>query len=150
MKTTKLFPVLSFALIFTVVNIISAGNKPSNKPSMESKPAIRYEVTAHLPSLGVALCNLYLVQVTDEYGRVVARPQVYVPGTTKYVFNEGASVQGRARIAKLAMPANIDPMVCLYTLNTQPAVIPGPFKAGNTYSFDLFPVLQQSGAFAGE
>jgi hypothetical protein len=146
MKTAKFFAVLSFAIIFASVNALYAGNKPTNQPSKENKPAIRYEVTVHLPVLGITMCNLYLVQITDEAGRLVVQPQVYVPGTTKYVFNEGASVQGRARIAKLEVPANIDPMMCMYTLNTKPDVNLGPFKAGNTYSFDLYPVLQQSGA----
>jgi hypothetical protein len=142
MKTTKFFAVLSLALIFAGVNAIYAGDNPNNKSKKPDLPNIRYEVAVHL-SLGASLCNTYYVQVTDESGRLVAPPKAFVPGISKYVFNETVSVPGRARIASLVLPANVDPYACPNILVTKPEIKMGTFLPGRTISFDLFPVIQK-------
>jgi hypothetical protein len=142
MKTTKLFSVLSLVLIFAGANTIYADNNPISKSKKPGVPNIRYEVAIHL-SLGATFCNTYLVQVTDESGRLVAPPEIFVPGTSKYVFNELFSVPGRARIASLVLPANVDPYICPSNLITKPDVKMGPFLPGHTVSFNLFPEIQK-------
>jgi hypothetical protein len=142
MKTTKFFSVLSLVLIFAGVNAIYAGDNPNNKSKKPALPDIRYEVAIHL-SLGASLCNTYYVQITDETGRLVATPKAFVPGISKYVFHEMFSVPGRARIASLVLPTNLDPYVCPNILVTKPEMKMGKFLPGSTVSFDLFPVIQK-------
>jgi hypothetical protein len=142
MKTTKIFSVLSLVLIFAGVNAIYADNNPNVKSKKPDVPNIRYEVAIHL-SLGVSLCNTYYVQITDESGRLAAPRQVFVAGTSKYVFNELFSVPGRARIASLVLPSNFDPYLCPNNLITKPDVEMGPFLPGRTVSFDLYPLIQK-------
>jgi hypothetical protein len=142
MKTTKFFSVLSLVLIFAGANVIYADNNPIDKSKKPAIPSIRYEVAIHLP-LGVSLCNTYYVEVTDESGRLVAPWKAFVPGISKYVFNELFSVPGRARIASLVLPSNFDPYVCPNILITKPDVKMGPFLPGRTVSFDLFPLIQK-------
>jgi hypothetical protein len=142
MKTTKFFSVLSLALIFAGINAVYSTNVPTDNPKKLIKPTIRYEVTVHLSS-GFNICNysLYLVQVTDEAGHPVAPAKIFVPGISKYVFNETFSHEGKLRIATLFLPSNVDPIVCPNTLITKPDVKMGPFLPGQTYSFDLYPVV---------
>jgi len=143
MKTTKFFSVLSLVLIFAGVNAIYADNNPNDKSKKPAVPSIRYEVAINL-SLGASLCNTYYVQVTDETGRLAAPPKAFVPGTSKYVFNELFSVPGRARIASLVLPSNVYPYACPNILITKPEVKMGPFLPGRTVSFDLFPLIQKN------
>jgi hypothetical protein len=142
MKTTKFFSVLSLALIFVAANSVYAGSKPTNDLRQEFKPSIRYEVTVHF-SLGVSMCNTYWVRVTYENGRLVAPPKIFAPGISKYVFIESVSTPGKARVASLVLSPDTDPYACPNNLITKPDVRRGSFKAVNTYSFDLFPLLQR-------
>jgi hypothetical protein len=144
MKTLKFFSVLSLALIFAGVNAVYSNNLLIGNTKYLNKATIRYEVTIHLSS-GINICNnnLYLVQVKDERGRLVAPAQTFVPGINKYVFNETVSVEGRLRVAMLVLPSNVDPFVCQNNLITKPDVKIGPFLLGQTYSFDLYPLIQK-------
>ena len=144
MKTTKFFSVLSLALIFAGVNAVYSNTVVTGNPQKLINSTIRYEVTVHL-ELGINICNsnLYLVEVTDETGRLVAPAKIFVPGISKYVFNETVSVKGRLRVASLVLPSNVDPFVCPNNLITKPDVKIGPFIQGMTYIFDLYPVTQQ-------
>jgi hypothetical protein len=144
MKTTKFFSVLSLALIFTGVNSVFSSNVLTDNLQKSLRPVIRYEITVHLAT-GFNTCNssLYLIQVTDETGRVVAPAKVFIPGNSKYVINETISVKGKVRIASLILPANIDPSGCPNMLITKPDVKMGPFMPGQTYSFDLYPIIQK-------
>ena len=146
MKTTKFLAVLSLALIFAGVNTVySKGD--NEKPNVKPKASIRYEVTVHLAlPLGVNLCNTYWVRMTDGWGRPVAPDQRFVPGVSKYVFNESISSPGNVRVASLVLPSNVDPYSCGNTLVTKPDAKRDTFKAGRTYSFELYPALKR-GAF---
>lgn len=142
MKTTKILTVISLALIFAGVNAVYAKSDPE-KPRPIEKPAIRYEVTVHLSlPLGVNLNNTYWVRMTDEFGRLVAPAQRFVPGVSKYVFKESVSAVGRIRIASLVLSPNVDPFGSGNILVTRPDVQRGLFMPGRTYSFDLFPMLK--------
>ena len=142
MKTTKFFSVLSLVLIFAGVNAANSNNVLTDNPKKMYTSAIRYEVNIHLPSLGVNICNTYLVQVTDGAGNLVAPAKKFVPGVSKYVFIGSVSVPGKMRVASLVLPSNTDPYVCPTNLMTTPDVIMGSFLPGRTYSFDLYPVIQ--------
>jgi hypothetical protein len=147
MKTAKIFSVLSFALIFATATTVYSKDRMTDNPKQINKVTIRYEVTVHLSSV-LNLCNTYLVKITDEQGRPVAHPQVFVPGVSKYVFTESISVQAKIRVASLALPENIDPYFCPTNLNTKSEPMWGPFFPGQTYSFDLYPIIEK-GAVKG-
>jgi hypothetical protein len=134
MKATKIFQVLSLALIIAAV--LDANS------SQAAVATIRHEVTIHL-TFSVNTCNTYYVRITDENGRLVAPPQIYVPGVNKYVFNELVSLPGRARIASLVLPSNVDPYVCPNNLTTKSDRKFGPFLFGKTYTYDLYPLIQK-------
>jgi hypothetical protein len=142
MKTTKIFSVLSLALIFATAITVYSKDRITDRPSQLKKLTIRYEVTVHFSAV-LNLCNNYLVKVTDEQGRPVAHPQVFVPGITKYVFNETVSVPAKVRVASLVLPENIDPYFCQTNLNTKAEPMMGPFFPGQTYSFDLYPIIEK-------
>jgi hypothetical protein len=142
MKTAKFFPVLIAAMIFSGLTATHAKESPNSSPSRFSKPVIRYEVTVHLPS-GFSICqySLYLVRITDEKGRLVAPPQVFIPSQSKYVFTESVSVPGGIRVASLFIPPYVDPSGCPLTLTAEPDIKQGPFDPGRSYSFNLYPVI---------
>lgn len=140
MKTIKYFSVLSLALIFAGVNTVYSGNKLTTNTQKLNKKAIRYEVNIHIPA-GVEICNTYLVQMTDESGRLVAHPQVFVPGVNKYFFDELVYVQGTLRAASLVL--SDEGNICPITLFTKPDIKTARFLPGYTYSFDLYPIIQK-------
>lgn len=140
MKTTKLFNVLSLVLIFAAT-VAFAKNGPDGSRDMTSKSMIRYEVTIHNLNAGT-LCNTYQVQITDETGRLVSSPVTFVPGINKYTFFEEAPAKGKLRIANLVFSTYADRYVCRVNFTLRPTVILWPFLGGQTYSLDLFPVVQ--------
>jgi hypothetical protein len=142
MKTTKLLSVLSLVMIFAV-NVAYSKNGPSRTPDATSKTTIRYEVTIHNLN-AFNLCNTYQVQVTDENGRLVAAPTTFVPGINKYTFFEEGPAKGRLRMANLVLSPYTDRIVCPVNFTLRPAVILWPFLGGNTYSLNLYPVLQET------
>lgn len=138
MKTIKYFSVLSLVLIFSGVTAVYSISRPSSSSGRVIKPTINYEVRINLEKV-FALCNKYLVQVTDENGVPVAHAQNFVPGTAVYVFNEAVTTQGKARIASLVLLSNVSNESCPDNLSTKSSVMTGPFVPGQTYIFDLFP-----------
>ena len=140
MKTTKLFSFLSLMLIFAVT-VAYAEKGPDGSGDMASKSMIRYEVTIHDLNAGT-LCNTYQVQITDETGRLVSSPVTFVPGINKYTFFEEAPAKGKLRIANLVFSNYADRYVCKVSFTLRPTVILWPFLGGQTYSLDLFPVIQ--------
>jgi hypothetical protein len=140
MKTAKFFPVLIATMIFAGITTLYAKESPDSSPSRFSKPVIRYEVTVHMPS-GFSICqySLYLVRITDEKGRLVTPPQVFIPGQSKYVFTESVSVPSNTRVASIYIPPYVDPYGCPVTMTAEPDVKQGPFSPGRSYSFDLYP-----------
>jgi hypothetical protein len=139
MKTIKFFPVLSLVLIFAGATAVYSGTKPTVKSGKLIKSTINYDVRIHLDK-SVRLCNTYLVLVTDENGKPVAHPQVFVPGISKYVFNESTSAPVKVRIASL-ISYNGDFPVCGINLVTQKDIMIRQFLPGQTYWFDLYPIV---------
>jgi hypothetical protein len=144
MKTTKLFSLLSIAMI--IVSVTSGiSNGIENRNSQGALvPGIRHQVVIHLPAFTKDICNPYLVQIIDENGRLVAPAQVFIKGNSKYVFNEKSPALGKARIAVLIQVSYPQHYVCPNDFYTEPDVKMGPFKAGQTYSFDLYPIIPTS------
>jgi hypothetical protein len=143
MKAIKFFSVLSIVTIIAGTTAIYSVNNPNNKSQKPGPATIRYEVAIHF-SFGISPCNTYLVQVTDETGRLVAPPKIFIPGTSKYVFNELFSVPARVRIASLVLPNNMDPFICPNFMITKPDVEMGPFLPGRIVSFNLYPEVLKS------
>ena len=148
MKTAKFFSILSFTLLFNAVNAFSATDKLAEKDQMTTKMNIRYEVNVYLFTR-IDLCNTYWVQIMDENGRLVAPPQIFVPGLNQYTFysmnkEEAYRERGTKRIAMLVLSPLLRNLECENNLFTRPDVKTGLFGLGQTYSFDLFPswVLQ--------
>jgi hypothetical protein len=139
MKTTKFFSVLSLALIFVGMNVTYSSNLKDIQRGMQNA-SVSYDVYVHLVADN-GLCNDYLVQVSDEKGRLIAPAQRYVPGITKYNFHDQGLMRGKLRIASLVKVTYPQHFVCVNDLYTSPAVQQGPFLMGHTYSFDLYPVM---------
>jgi len=136
MKTTRLFTVLSLALIFIGLNSVYSSDRLTGNTQMTRKINIKYEVNVYLFSR-IELCNTYLVQVTDETGRLVAPPKVFVPGISRYMFAEDGPAQGKVRVAMLVVAPDVDPYACSTHIGARPDVKMGPFLAGQTYPFVL-------------
>ena len=134
MKTTKLFSILSLAIIFVGINAAYSKENPKGLHTASAS----YDVYVHLVGVN-SLCNDYQVQVTDEKGRLVAPVQRFVPGVTRYNFHEQGLMRGKLRIANLIRVTYPNHFVCVNDLITAPAAKQGPFLMGHTYSFDLYP-----------
>jgi hypothetical protein len=140
MKTTKLISILSLIMIFCGANTVYSDNVPTNSPRVSNTNSIRYEVNVYLFSR-IELCNTYLIQVTDETGRPVAPPKIFVPGIQRYIFTETGPAQGKIRVAMLVLSPDVDPVVCGYQIGARDDVKLGPFKPGQSYPFVLRPFL---------
>lgn len=139
MKSIKTTALVSFLVIFSASTIARSENITTNKPTVSTINNIRYEVSVLLFTR-LDLCNTYLVEVTDESGRQVAPPKVYIPGVQKYVFTETGPAQGKLRVAKLVMAPDAD-KVCQIHLGAPEDVKIGPFYHGQSYPFTLRPIL---------
>jgi hypothetical protein len=139
MKTTKFFSILSLAIFFLGINAAYPKTAIIDIPKGLQATSVNYDVYVHL-SGDYNTCNVYLVQVMDEQGNLVAPVQRFEPGITKYNFHEQGLRMGRLRIAKLVRAVYPNHFVCVNDLYTPPAVKEGPFLLGHTYSFDLYPV----------
>ena len=142
MKTTKFISVLSFVILFSGVTAGFSKGIDNRKTQASIMPGITYGVTIHFQDLTKKICNPYLVQIIDETGRLVAPAQVFIKGINKYVFYEKAPALGRTRMAVL-IPVNYSQhFVCPNDFFTLPDIKMGPFKTGQTYTFDLYPTIQ--------
>ena len=146
MKTTKIFSVLSIALIFAAAT--SFAKKDESPSAKSTRPAtVNYEVVIHTNILSVP-CNTYVIKVVDETGRVVAPVKVFVPGVNKYSFREslsGKTSKFSRRVAMLEPVKYPDHYVCTQAIHATPDVKFGPFLAGETYYFDLQPRIEGQG-----
>ena len=141
MKTTKIISVLGLSLILAATTAGFSKNVQKSDLKGSTAPGIRYQVNVHL-STEKSICNTYLVQVVDETGRLVAAPQVFVPGVTSYAFMDTGNGSGNKRIAMLVMATYPSHFVCANDLFTTPDVENGPFLLGRSYAFDLYPSFQ--------
>ena len=138
MKTTKFFSVLSLSLI--IFGVTTGFSKKTDFPGTKNQKGsgIIHQVFIHA-TISKSICNTYLVKVSDETGRLVASPQIFVPGVSKYVFNENGTLKGRKRIATLELSLYSGHYTCPNDFFTPPDVKVGPFEIGQIVSFDLYP-----------
>ena len=140
MKTNKIFSVLSLVLIFAAVTSSFCGAIDNKNNPVASNSLVRYHVNVILQG-EKPLCNIWLVEIIDGNGRLVAPAKPYVSGVTGYDFFERGPVSG-ARVAVLLKNQFGDRYICETELFTNPAILFGPFLTGQTYRFDLFPTSQ--------
>ncbi|MCX6268895.1 MAG: hypothetical protein NTW16_16335 [Bacteroidetes bacterium] len=140
MKTTKILSALGLALIISAVFSTSASAIDKKGIPMSVNALIHYRVNV-IANIDKKLCNVYLVKLMDERGRLIAPAKVYKPGVTQYDFYEsGRSVSG-VRTATLVRETYQDHFICETELFTEPVTISGLFSSGQTYRFDLHPKM---------
>jgi hypothetical protein len=135
MKTIKILSAFCMILFFGLTSAFAA--TPANGSSVKPVVAIRYQVSIHLTN-DVSLCNLYLVQIVDEHGRLVAAPQAFRQGIPFYFFSERGPAKG-TRTAQLVLNSEIRQFVCPNQIHTSPFSLTGTFLVGETYEFNLYP-----------
>jgi hypothetical protein len=139
MKTLKITAVLSMIVLFAGFTSAYSANRSDNR-NIKPASVVRYEVTVHVPA-DIDLCSAYLVVLVDGHGNPVASSQGYIPGKTTYTFTESASTAG-VRGARVIQNAELLHYICANELNSAPVFHTGPFMAGQTYAFDLFPLVK--------
>lgn len=106
MKTTKKIAALGVMLLFAVISAYAANIDKGHPPVVN--PMIRHIV--YIESFNdVPFTGTYVVEIRNESGQLVAYPQLFVPGTSKYVFNERPFEGEGARTAYLRLVTNTDP-----------------------------------------
>lgn len=136
MKTTKLLPALSLALIFFAAT--GFAKEPNSSKTTGPSVNVRYVVTVNL-GLDKPICNTYQVELVDANGRAVAPAQYFVPGNSAYTFYEQTRQAVGIRKARLVLAPNLDRYACQQELYTPPDVKVITFKDRETYSFILNP-----------
>jgi hypothetical protein len=142
MKTIKIYAILGLIMFFSTVTLSFADgiNNFPRQPFVSG--AINYQVNVDI-TYEKPLCNIYLIEIRDGNGVLVAPAQRYISGVSQYNFKERGPASG-VRVAILKRAIFGDHFVCLYELFTPPVVICGPFQVGQTYRFDLIPSWEPS------
>jgi len=136
MKTIKIFSALSFVLIFCAVISASSAGIDKKLDQVSTSSMIRHHVNIIVSDEQVT-CNRYLVEILNGNGQLVAPAKAYIPGVSSYDFYERGPAAG-IRYAVLVR-ATYQQFVCETELFTKPAQAKGPFDAGMTYRYDLYP-----------
>ena len=140
MKTTKFFSVLSLALIFSAAISASAATIGTKADRISVNAVVNHHVNVTV-SNDKKLCNVYLVEILDGQGRLVAPAKPLGSGVAQYDFYERGPASG-VRVAVLVLAPAHSHFQCDRELLTSPVVVAGPFVAGQTYRYDLFPQEQ--------
>ncbi len=135
MKAIKFIPV--FSLFLLMGGSVASASPVSGQGAYKPVVAVRYLVNIHF-SNDVSLCNLYLVEIVDENGRLITAPQAFRQGISAYYFSERGPVSG-TRTAKLVLNSEVSSLICPVELHTSPFSITGEFLVGHTYEFNLYP-----------
>lgn len=142
MKTIAKISALGLVLLFAVSTAMSLNIGGAEK----APPA--WSIYRHVVKVALAgdfnVCGTYVVEIRDAKGNLVAPAKAFVPGMSDYVFYERANESGNKgpRIATLRKVGPTGGAQCVETLRAEPAVVRGPFEAGKTYLFQLYPKLQ--------
>jgi hypothetical protein len=139
MKTTKFFAVLILSAVLFGITAVNAGNRPDDRLAGMQAGSVMYSVFVNLDP-DITLCNVYLVQITDEYGHLVAPVQRFEPSIKKYSFSERGAGRGKVRIASLVKATWPQHYVCPNELISSPVSKSGPFNIGSTYNFNLYTI----------
>jgi hypothetical protein len=137
MKTTKIYTAILLTILFTGIYSVNAENPASRTSNKLMVGSIVYNVNVSFDR-DITLCNVYLVQVTDEYGNLVAPAQRFDPATARYTFFEREKTNGKMRIASLVKAVYPNHYVCPNELISMPVQKSGPFFNGMVYNFNLY------------
>jgi len=140
MKILSLISILAIILFLGSVSAITSASSIGSN----SKPVngVQYDVNIHLRN-DVQLCDLYLVEIVNEEGQLVASPQPFTLETMKYTFEEKGPVIG-TRTAMIIMDSKIQHLTCPSQLNPFKASHTGMFKIGEAVYFNLYPSVMMS------
>ena len=139
MKTTKFFTALSLTFILLVSSFVFAPTTAKSairQPSPRTKQTVTFVVMVANTGIPWSKTGIYYIGITDDRGRPVAPPQEFHPGVWSYTFTEYGTTFSGTRTAQMN---NVQNPGVRGGLITPPMTLPGPFKAGNTYSFTLTP-----------
>jgi hypothetical protein len=137
MKATKIFSVLSLAMIMFAATSGFAGNDNKKDGHISLNTMVKHHVNVNL-NLDRKICNMYQVEILTGNGQLAAPPKAFVPGVTSYDFYERGPAEG-VRIAVLVLSPVYSHFSCETELFTKPTLVKGPFEAGITYRYDLYP-----------
>jgi|WetSurMetagenome_2_1015567.scaffolds.fasta_scaffold55812_2 hypothetical protein len=99
-----------------------------------------YSVTIQLSDL-VSYCGTYIVKITNESGKNIAPPQLYVPGQYVYTFSEKTRLINATRIASFVMEQEpID--ICSFPLYAIPHIQQLKLENEQVYQFLLQPTTK--------
>jgi hypothetical protein len=103
--------------------------------------AINYKVVVHMDRLTPSALRDVFVTMTDESGRLIAPPQLIVPGKTVYNFYEAGPVRATriAKISNVRRPLYMNMIQGLEELKTR------VFENGTTYLFNLYLEIPDAG-----
>jgi hypothetical protein len=142
MKTTKIFSVLSLALVFFAATSASSANIEKKDGLISVNSMVNHHVNVNV-TIDKPLCNVYLVEILNGRGELVAPAKTFIPGVSKYDFYERGPVTG-VRVAVLVLAPVYSHFSCETELFTTPVMLKGTFDAGSTYRYDLFPRVSAS------
>jgi hypothetical protein len=140
MKTTKIFSVISLALILFAATSASSGNIGTNGSRLSPTPLVNHHVNINVNS-DKKTCNVYQVEILNGNGQLVAPAKTYIPGVSQYDFYERGPATG-VRVAVLVLAPVYSHFSCETELFTAPVIKSGTFLPGQTYRYDLYPQTQ--------
>jgi hypothetical protein len=138
MKTINRISALSFLLLFAVVTAFAAN--PVSVTRIQAKSAIAHQVNFPIMPDN-SFCGNYVVEVRNQAGQLVAPPQNFVPGQSRYMFFEKADLSGGevTRTAILRNAGGTVHSVCNWVITAEPATLKTNFLPGNVYNYNLYP-----------
>jgi tellurite resistance protein TehA-like permease len=141
MKTTKFFTPLSLTFIILASSFVFAPTTAKSEipiPSPKTKQTVTFVVTITNTGNPWNYPGIYYIKITDDRGIPVAQPQEFHPGIWSYTFTEFGTTFSGTRTAQIYNVIQSQG-VRGGSYIIPPVTLPGPFKAGNTYSFMLLP-----------
>jgi hypothetical protein len=130
MKTMKIFFALSLAIILFAFNSNNA-----NAATKRATGIIKYQVMVHVDP-GFNAPFPMIVTISDENGKYVDHPQIWVDGTMIYGFTEPGPVTG-IRTAQVSVYPPVDGM----KLDEVPDIQKGTFDGSKIYIFNVYLTL---------
>ena len=128
---------MSIMFLLAVITAWSMNiGKNVKRPKID--PTVCHVVTVTLSSDNT-VCGTYAIEIRNQYGVLVAPPQVFTPEVSVYVFLERDDVVGDegSRTARLIKTDLNNPVQCVVELYSEPATLRGIFELGQTYGYLL-------------
>lgn len=138
MKTINKISALSFLLLFAVVTAFATNPVAITRTLPKS-------VIAHQVNFPImpdnSFCGNYVVEMRNQAGQLVAPPQNFLPGQSRYLFLEKADLSGSevTRTAILRNAGGTVHSICNWVLTAEPATLKTMFLPGSVYNYNLYP-----------